>query len=154
MRFIETTSDGISDLLVVDIDHDSAFIRAMWGHTQRRPTAVSETPQKDRTAPSLVGLRNQFLISGEQFIGLSGGLCAAKEVKRVPSFPTTRNRPRCPYVRRKYEEDRTTFQRNIQMVMHKPLRGAPPLTIASASPRYTICQQVTGFPKRPQQSRP
>ncbi len=43
-RFIEANPDAISNLLVVDIDHDDALIRAMWDREQWRPNAVVENP--------------------------------------------------------------------------------------------------------------
>ncbi|WP_210384781.1 replication initiation protein [Corynebacterium sp. HMSC076C10] len=43
-RFIEANPDAISNLLVVDIDHDDALIRAMWDREQWRSNAVVENP--------------------------------------------------------------------------------------------------------------
>ncbi len=36
-RYVEANPEAISNLLVVDIDHDDALIRAMWDREQWRP---------------------------------------------------------------------------------------------------------------------
>ena len=43
-RYVEANPEAISNLLVVDIDHDDALIRAMWDREQWRPNAVVENP--------------------------------------------------------------------------------------------------------------
>ena len=43
-RYIEANPDAISNLLVVDIDHDDALMRSMWDRESWRPNAVVENP--------------------------------------------------------------------------------------------------------------
>lgn len=43
-RYIETNPNAVSNLLVVDIDHDDAVLRALWDRTDWRPNAVVENP--------------------------------------------------------------------------------------------------------------
>ena len=43
-RYIEANPAAISNLLVVDIDHDDAALRAVWGGRGRMPNAVVENP--------------------------------------------------------------------------------------------------------------
>lgn len=43
-RYIEANPDAVSNLLVVDIDHDDALLRTMWDRDGWRPNAVVENP--------------------------------------------------------------------------------------------------------------
>lgn len=43
-RYIEANPSAISNLLVVDIDHEDALLRAMWGRRDWLPNAVVESP--------------------------------------------------------------------------------------------------------------
>lgn len=43
-RYVEANPDAISNLLVVDIDHEDALLRAMWNRAQWRPNTVVENP--------------------------------------------------------------------------------------------------------------
>lgn len=42
LRYIEANPSAISNLLVVDIDHDDALLRALWNRKDRLPNAVVE----------------------------------------------------------------------------------------------------------------
>ncbi|WP_234914595.1 replication initiation protein [Corynebacterium belfantii] len=43
-HYVEANPDAISNLLVVDIDHEDALLRAMWNRAQWRPNTVVENP--------------------------------------------------------------------------------------------------------------
>lgn len=43
-RYIEANPDALSNLLVVDIDHEDALLRALWEREGWRPNAVVENP--------------------------------------------------------------------------------------------------------------
>lgn len=45
LRYIEANPHAISNLLVVDVDHDDALMRAMWDRKDWLPNAVIENPQ-------------------------------------------------------------------------------------------------------------
>lgn len=45
LRYIEANPHAISNLLVVDVDHDDALLRAMWDRKNWLPNAVIENPQ-------------------------------------------------------------------------------------------------------------
>jgi hypothetical protein len=45
VRYIEANPQAISNLLIVDIDHSDAVLRALWGHTGWLPNAVIENPE-------------------------------------------------------------------------------------------------------------
>lgn len=45
LRYIEANPHAISNLLVVDVDHDDALLRAMWDRKDWLPNAVIENPQ-------------------------------------------------------------------------------------------------------------
>jgi len=44
LRYIEANPHAVSNLLVVDIDHDDAGLRAMWNRSKWLPNAVVENP--------------------------------------------------------------------------------------------------------------
>lgn len=44
LRYVEANPHAISNLLVVDIDHDDAALRAMWNRTSWLPNAIVENP--------------------------------------------------------------------------------------------------------------
>lgn len=44
LRYIEANPHAVSNLLVVDIDHEDAALRAMWGRQRWLPNAIVETP--------------------------------------------------------------------------------------------------------------
>lgn len=44
MRYIEANPHALSNLLVVDIDHEDAALRSMWGRQRWLPNAVVENP--------------------------------------------------------------------------------------------------------------
>ena len=43
-RYVEANPDALSNLLVVDIDHQDALLRALWEREGWRPNAVVENP--------------------------------------------------------------------------------------------------------------
>lgn len=43
-RYVEANPDALSNLLVVDIDHDDALMRSLWDRESWRPNAVVENP--------------------------------------------------------------------------------------------------------------
>ena len=43
-RYVETNPDALSNLLVVDVDHDDALLRALWERHDWLPNAVVENP--------------------------------------------------------------------------------------------------------------
>jgi len=45
LRYIEANPHALSNLLVVDIDHDDAVLRAMWDRSGWLPNAVVENPE-------------------------------------------------------------------------------------------------------------
>lgn len=45
VRYIEANPEAISNLLIVDIDHSDAVLRALWGHKDWLPNAVIENPE-------------------------------------------------------------------------------------------------------------
>ena len=44
MRYIEANPQALSNLLIVDIDHSDAALRAVWGAHAMMPNAVVENP--------------------------------------------------------------------------------------------------------------
>lgn len=47
-RYIETNPEAISNLLVVDIDHQDALLRVIWDREGWRPNAVVQSPETGR----------------------------------------------------------------------------------------------------------
>lgn len=43
-RYVETNPDALSNLLVVDVDHDDALLRSLWERHDWLPNAVVENP--------------------------------------------------------------------------------------------------------------
>lgn len=43
-RYVEANPDALSNLLVVDIDHQDALLRALWEREGWRPNAVGREP--------------------------------------------------------------------------------------------------------------
>lgn len=43
-RYIEANPQAVSNLLVVDIDHEDALVRSIWDREGWRPNAVVENP--------------------------------------------------------------------------------------------------------------
>src|SRR5699024_9152378 len=43
-RYIEANPDALSNLLVVDVDHDDALLRSLWQRHDWLPNAVVENP--------------------------------------------------------------------------------------------------------------
>lgn len=58
-RYIETNPQALSNLLVVDIDHSDAALRAIWGAGPIMPTAVVENPANGH-AHAVWALREPF----------------------------------------------------------------------------------------------
>ncbi|WP_197688660.1 replication initiation protein [Corynebacterium belfantii] len=51
-RYAEANPDAISNLLVVDIDHEDALLRAMWNRAQWRPNQWLKTLPTATHTPS------------------------------------------------------------------------------------------------------
>jgi hypothetical protein len=49
MRYIEANPQSLSNLLVIDIDHPDALMRAMWNRKAWQPNAVVENPMPTAT---------------------------------------------------------------------------------------------------------
>ncbi|WP_338132518.1 replication initiation protein [Brevibacterium aurantiacum] len=44
LRYIEANPQSLSNLLVIDIDHPDALMRAMWNRKAWQPNAIVENP--------------------------------------------------------------------------------------------------------------